>query len=160
MTAKRDSIQSYKLNHMSDPATPAAPKTVSGKYVVIVMFLFASFATSLLWYYWYYHNAPFVPLQKALAEEFIGCQPRVDGGQRKMHLGTPKLLWVILRMPFKPDDDPSRSRKVAERVRDLVREKLPPDDFESLTVRLFFGEPERVLHKLDFEFSLATAAKP
>ncbi len=136
------------------PSSPPPSKTVSGKVVIIGMFLFASLATSLLWFYWYYHNAPFVPLQKALATEFIGCQPRVDGGQRKMHLGTPKLIWVILRMPFKPDDDKARSQKVAERVRDLVVEKLPPGEFEELTVRLFFGEPERVLHKVDTNFKL------
>lgn len=133
---------------------PAASRHVSGKLVVGVMFLFASIATGLLWFYWYYHNAPFVPLQKALAQEFIGCQPRVDGGQQKMHRGGPKLLWVILRMPFKPDDDPTRSAKVAGRVRDLVREKLPPHEFDELTVRLFFGEPERVLHKVDANFRL------
>ncbi len=118
------------------------------------MFLFASIATGCLWFYWYYHNAPFVPLQRALAKEFVGCQPRVDGGQQKMHRGGPKLLWVILRMQFKPDDDPARSVKVAERVRELLTEALPGHDFEVLTVRLFYGEPERVLHKVDTTFKL------
>ena len=48
------------------PLPPAA--RVSGRVVVVAMFLFGITATAGLWGYWTLHTGPFRPLQDALAQ--------------------------------------------------------------------------------------------
>src|ERR1700691_6004344 len=91
-------------------------KRVSGRAVVIGLFAFGIALTSILWIYWTLHTAPFRPLQDALAVEFPGSSPRVTGGQRKMHKGTPKILQVILRVDFDPLTQTKKGEAVVDRV--------------------------------------------
>jgi hypothetical protein len=118
------------------------------------MLFFGVVLTGVLWTYWYYHTAPFSDLQRAIGTEFKHSSPRVDGGQRRKHLGGTRLLWVIMRVPYLPESDPERSQKTADRVVELVRLHAQVSDFDQVNVRLFYGEPERVLHKRDFEVVL------
>ncbi len=136
--------------------TSASPSfALSGKTTVVLMFVFGIVLTGILWTFWLFHAAPFAPLQKALGVEFPKSSPRVDGGQRKMHAaGTPKLLWVILRVYFDPEHDLDRSQKMVERVTELTRQNLDVAEYAQLNVRLYFGEPEHMLHKLDTEVPL------
>lgn len=124
---------------------------IEGWKLVLVMLTFGILASGTLWGYWYYHTAPFIPLQVAIADEFPGSAPRVDGGKRKIHKGTPAHLWVIMRVDFKPQDDEAKSITTVERVRELADEHLDLSEYEQLTVRLFFGEMEKEIHKRDFE---------
>ncbi len=120
------------------------------------MMTFGILASGTLWGYWYYHTAPFIPLQVAIADEFPGSAPRVDGGQRKMHKGTESLLWIIMRVDFKPQENPNRAEHTVGRVKKLAEEHLDLSEYRHLTVRLFFGEMEKEIHKLDFEFPLGS----
>ena len=65
---------------------------ISGRLVICCIFGFAITMIAVLYFYWKMHTGPFLPVQQALANEFPGCQPLVQGGQRKMHKGTPKIL--------------------------------------------------------------------
>ena len=72
-----------------------------------------------------------------------------------MHVaGTPKLLWVILRVYYEPESDPDRSRKVVDRVVVLARQTLDVSEYDQINVRLYSGEPEHALHKLETEVRL------
>lgn len=140
-------------NSPSDSTDPTGPE-IDGWKLVLVMLTFGILASGTLWGYWYYHTAPFIPLQVAIAEEFPGSAPRVDGGQRKMHKGTESLLWIIMRVDFKPQEDPQKAEQTVARVRKLATEHLDLSPYEQLTVRLFFGEMEKEIHRLDFDFPL------
>lgn len=118
------------------------------------MLTFGLIASGSLWTYWHYHTAPFIPLQVAIANEFKASSPRVDGGQRKMHKGTPKLLWIVLRVQFNPETETDRALKVAERVVELATEHLDLTEFEQLNVRQFFDEYEKMLHRVDYKVPL------
>lgn len=143
-----------------DPdSTTTQLREFSGKWVIAGMFAFGIVATLTLWIYWYMHSGPFAPLQKAIAAEFPKSIPRVDGGQRRMHLGGPRLAWIILRVQFKPEEDEARSQAVMERVLALARQHLTMSDWDQINIRLFYGEPERVIHSKDFEHSLLEERK-
>jgi hypothetical protein len=140
--------------------TPCSRRSgeVSGPIVVVMMFTFASVATGILWLYWYYHSAPFVPLQNAIAAEFPDSAVRVDGGQRKMHKDSPKLLWIVLRVRFQPDGD-DVSLKTADRLAELAEKHVDLTAFEQLNVRLFTGEPEKYLQKQDYEVPISEGTR-
>ncbi|MBI1314888.1 hypothetical protein GC176_26635 [bacterium] len=124
---------------------------VSGSIIVALMFTFGALTTGALWTYWFYHTQPFIPLQQAISAEFKGSAPRVDGGARKLHKGTPKLLWIIMRVDFRPNLDREKSASVSRRVVELSQENLDLTKFEQLNIRLFFGELEKEIHTLDAE---------
>ncbi len=128
---------------------------VPGKVVVAIMFTFGVLSTGVLWTYWFYHTQPFIPLQVAISTEFKGSAPRVDGGARKLHKGTPTLLWIIMRVDFRPDLDREKSATVSKRVVELSQENLDLTNFEQLNIRLFFGELEKEIHTLDAEVPIA-----
>ena len=134
------------------PESDSPGPEIDGWKLVLIMLTFGILASGTLWGYWYYHTAPFIPLQVAIADEFPGSAPRVDGGKRKIHKGTPSHLWIIMRVDFKPQDDEAKSNATVERVRELSDEHLDLSEYEQLTVRLFFGEMEKEIHKRDFEF--------
>jgi hypothetical protein len=126
---------------------------VSGPLVIAIMFAFASIATGILWFYWYYHSAPFAPLQKAIAEEFRLSAARVDGGQRRMHKDSPRLLWIVLRVDFQPDEGEA-SLSAVGRIADLAEKHVDLASYDQLNVRLFIGEPEKYLHKQDYKIPI------
>lgn len=142
----------------TDPAPPESTSTIgpeiAGWKLVLAMLSFGLLASGTLWGYWYYHTAPFIPLQTAIAKEFPGSAPRVDGGQRRIHKGSSKLVWIIMRVEFKPQDEPEKSQRTVDRVVQLAREHVELEPFEQINVRLFFGELEQEIHKVDFEIPL------
>ncbi|MDA1163455.1 MAG: hypothetical protein O3B13_10160 [Planctomycetota bacterium] len=127
---------------------------VSGPVVVVVMVAFGAIATGALWVYWYYHSAPFIPLQRAISAEFPRSSPRVDGGRRRMHKGTPSEIWIIMRVEFDVESDEVASAAAVQRVKELAHEHLTPGDYDLLHVRLYRGDPEQFLHKRDVDIPL------
>ncbi|MFN5076862.1 MAG: hypothetical protein ACK5MO_14810, partial [Planctomyces sp.] len=47
-------------------------KPVSGRTVVVLMFVMGILATAFLYTYWTLHLTPFMPLQEAIVREFPG----------------------------------------------------------------------------------------
>lgn len=127
---------------------------VSGPLVVCGMIVFGLILSSLLWTYWYLHTAPFDDLQVAIGTEFKHSVPRVRGGQRRIHKGTPRLLWIVMRLDFNPKDDTERARKVADRVVEISQEHVDLHEYEQLNLRQYFGEPEKAVHQVDFQIPL------
>jgi hypothetical protein len=138
---------------------PRPDSRVSGRAVVIGMFIFGITATSTLWIYWTLHTGPFRPLQDALAAQFPGSVPRVDGGQRKMHKGTPKILRVVLRVDFDPVTGTRQGQQVLDRVEELARHYIDLNDYDVLDVYLYHGIPERDLREKEFERTLKLGSR-
>ena len=122
------------------------------------MLAFGAIATAALWVYWYYHSAPFVPLQRAISAEFPRSSPRVDAGQRKIHKGTPAEIWIIMRVEFDLEADDDTPLATADRVKELVNEHLNKGQYDTLHVRLYRGKPEQYIQKRDIDMPLGDAA--
>jgi hypothetical protein len=117
-------------------------RTLSGRWVVVVLIAFGMLATGGMWVYWKLHVAPFLPLQQALADEFDDSSPRVEGGQRKIHKGTPRILRITLKVDFDPAADAQRADAFADRVVRFTRGVYDLTAYEVLEVHLYWPEPE------------------
>jgi hypothetical protein len=145
---------SPQLSHRNSSQRSGA---VSGPAVVALMVTFGAVATGALWVYWYYHSAPFIPLQRAISAEFPRSSPRVDGGRRKIHKGTPSEIWIIMRVEFDLESEESTSAAAVQRVKELANEHLTPGEYETLHVRLYRGKPEQYIQKHDVDLRLGEA---
>lgn len=134
--------------------SPPTQQRVSGKLVVVSMFALAFVATGILWVYWNMHLMPFMPLQESLVAEFENSSPRVDGGQRKSHRGTPMILRTVMRVPFDPNDPSEKTQElIAERLtrtRELATEHTQIDEYDLLEVHLYHEIQEDVLSQKTF----------
>ncbi|MFT5322284.1 MAG: hypothetical protein ACI8P0_000119 [Planctomycetaceae bacterium] len=139
--------------HLTSKRSGAIP----GPAVVALMVAFGAIATGALWVYWYYHSAPFVPLQRAISAEFPRSSPRVDGGQRRIHKGTPAEIWIIMRVEFDLESDDETPLAAADRVKELVNEHLNKGQYDTLHVRLYRGKPEQYIQKRDIDMPLGDA---
>lgn len=136
---------------------PRSVPTISGRLVVFLMFVFAVIATVLLSFYWNRHLEPFMPLQSALVQEYgKDSKPRVDGGQRKMSKGTPKILRVVMGVTFDPQSAESDEQARA-RIREIARiaeKHAPLDEYDILTVHFYQENPGGQLRQKTFETPL------
>lgn len=134
---------------------------ISGRKVVVAMFAMAFLATGLLWFYWNLHLQPFMPLQEALAVEFKKSSPRVDGGQRKQHKGTPKFLRVVMRVPFDPNATDAETQSLIEtrieRTRELALKYTPEDEYEYLELHFYQEQKEQRLSQKEFQKSMKSS---
>ena len=129
---------------MNDEGNPYEPPTIPGKVVVVGMFAFAILLTGTLWIYTRLHNAPFIPLRRALATEYgRPAAPRVEGGR---HRKGPLTLRVVMTVDFDPSaqDAPSRDRVAAidRRIIELARQHVDLAQYEILEINLIQVIPE------------------
>lgn len=137
---------------MESAAPVPQPRTVSGRWIVLTMFVFGIAATGGIWVYWKLHLAPFMPLQKALAAEFPKSSPRVDGGwSGKQYQQGPPRLRIVLRVPYPPLERDARVSATIERVIALAREFLSFDNYETLEIYLVHYAPERAPRQFEFK---------
>jgi len=144
-------------------AEPSDPR-ISGSKLVAAMFAMAITATSILWFYWDLHLQPFMPLQEAIASEYEKSSPRVDGGQRKSHKGTPRVRRVVIRVPFDPNSDDGDVQSEVEgrisRIRELAAKYASIEDYELLDVHMFQENKEKVISQKTFEKDISDTAVP
>lgn len=141
---------------MSDAPDPQenvnpSPRTLSGKAVILTMFGFATVITATLWFYWRLHVGPFLPLQQKLAAEFPDSRPRVEGGQRKMHKGTPKILRITMKVEFNPTTDRKAAESFADRVYSFVQQEFSLEEYEVLELHFYWPDPEKTIKAVTIE---------
>ncbi|MFM7167016.1 MAG: hypothetical protein ACKO3T_17400 [Planctomycetaceae bacterium] len=120
---------------------PASKQPVSGRTVVVLMFVMGILATAFLYTYWTLHLTPFMPLQEAIVREFPGSAPRVNGGRKKIHKQTP----MILRVAIKSETDPTSEQPadqqamlhLRQRIAAMTRELQPLPGIEQLEVHVY-----------------------
>jgi hypothetical protein len=122
------------------------------------MFAFGLLATGVLFGYWHFHTAPFQELQMALANEFPGCSPRVEGGQRKQHKDTPRILRIVLKVDFPPDKETRQSEQMADRVLELAAAHHDLTLYNDLEIHLYWPEKEKEIHEHLIERPLKSAS--
>ncbi len=140
-----------------------AERRVSGRGMVLGLLVFGTFTTGAMWVYWTLHVGPFRPLQDAIAAAFPHSSPRVDGGQRKIHKHTPKILRIVMRVDFDPVVEKSRGEEVVTKVEKIAGEYVDLSQYEELEVYLFQGVPEQNVKQQEYTRSLrpsGTSTKP
>lgn len=148
----------HDVSSASVEHSQSEPGGIPGPYVVIGMFAFGILATGILFAYWHFHTAPFQEFQAALAEEFPGSRPRVEGGQRKRHKGTPRVLRVILKVDYPPESDRGRSEKMADRVLELAEIHHGLGPYDLAEIHLYWPEKEKEIHEHLIKRPLSSAA--
>lgn len=129
------------MNHPSDPTTkPPQFPMVSGRLVVLALLGFGCLATGTLWVYSKLELAPFLPLLKALDEEFPKSNPRVEGGRPKKQ--APRLR-IVMQVDFTPAEIDERVDKITERVIALAKEHVNLAEFEDFELHLVHYIPEK-----------------
>jgi len=131
---------------------PFQPTLIPGKWVVIAMFLFGAMATGGIWVYWKMHLAPFLPLQKAIAEAYPKSSPRVDGGwtKEKFREGLPRLR-IVLRVRYPPVESDPRVQATIDRVIELAQEHTPIADYDEFEIYLVHYAPEKSPQQYEFK---------
>lgn len=140
-------------------AHPETGREISGRWVILGIAAFAITVTTTLYVYWYLHRAPFLALQQAIAAEYEGSRPLVEGGQHKMHRGGVSILRIVVEVTFDPNAEEHLAAVdgIADRLVELAREHQPNiADYERLDVHLFQQERERQLHEHTVEVDLET----
>jgi hypothetical protein len=126
-------------------------RSLNGRGIVAAMFGFGIAATAFLFIYWNLHLMPFMPLQKAIVAEFPKSAPRVDGGQRKMHKGSPKILRVVMKVAFDPAetgaDTVTELTRYLDRIRVLAEKHVPLAEYEYLDVNLYYPIREKEIRE-------------
>jgi len=133
--------------------------TISGKWVVLALFMFGLMGTGLVCTYWKVTRAPFFELQKALAKEFPKSTPRVDGGKPKV---GPMTLSVVLHLDFPPDRQDPNVALTLRRVLELAAKHQDLTPYTLFEVYLIQKRPEQTLVRLKatFQASAIAAMKP
>lgn len=149
----------------NSPATSADPDPhISGKAVVMAMFAMGFLSTGLLWFYWDLHLQPFMPLQEALAVEYEKSSPRVDGGQRKSHKGTPRVLRVVMRVPFDPNGTSEEEQTAIEDrisgTHELAKKHAAIREYDLLEIHLFKEDKEQSISQKTFSRDISETAAP
>ena len=120
------------------------PREFSGTKLIIGLFMFAVAMSSGLWIYWYLHARPFLPLQLAIHQVFPKSYPQVQGGQRKMHKNTPRILRITLKVGFDPQtaDSEKQVETMVQRLEELARQHIDLPSYELLEIHLVQRVPE------------------
>ena len=139
--------------HSHEP-TPQ-PAGISGKRIVVGMFAFAVVMTATTWIYWKRHKAPFVPLQKAIHAEFPDSMPVVQGGQRKMHQNSPRILRITMRVDFDPKQDEAAVERIVGKLIKLARIHQDLSSYEQLEIHLVWFRAEKKAETLTIRRNIA-----
>jgi hypothetical protein len=143
----------------SDSETSAPPgqrpaRRISGSGMVFGLLAFGLTTTACMWIYWTLHTGPFRPLQDAIAAAFPHSSPRVEGGQHKMHKGTPMVLRIVMRVDFDPVTQTAHGEEVVDSVEKIASQHVDLAAYDELDVVLFQGVPEQEVRQQEYDRAL------
>ena len=116
--------------------------------MVIGMLAFGILTTGTLWVYSKLELAPFLPLRKALHDEFPESKPRVEGGRAR---NQPPLLRVVMQVDFAPAESDPRVTRIFERVVALAKEHVNLGDFENFELHVVHYIPQKTPERILIE---------
>ena len=152
------------VSQLSDPlAEPSKPpREFSGKLLIVGLFLFAIVLSSGLWVFWYLHTEPFQPLQRAIFRAFPKSNPYVQGGQRRMHKGTPITLRITMRVQFDPTNEAEKPHveEVVAQLAALARQHIDFAHYDLFELHFIQMRPEHEARKLTITREIAHLLEP
>ncbi len=119
------------------------PKPVSGVWVATGILGLGLLFTAGLWWYTDLHVSPFRDLRDAIQSELPGSVPQVEGGQRKIHRETPKILRITLRVHEDPRGNDHHVAEVMDRLVSLADKHHGLAGYDLLDVYLVWFRPEQ-----------------
>lgn len=140
--------------------TTAPPvREFSGKLLLLSIVLLALVMSSGLSLYWHLHTRPFAPLQRAVAAAFPKSGPQVQGGQRKMHKGTPKILRITLKVKFNPEltESDEQVQAMVNQLESLAKQHIDFLSYDEFEVHLVQMQPEHAAKKRTIVRDIARA---
>lgn len=156
-----DEIPMTNLENDDRSHEKAAARSNAGKHVVMAMFTFAGVLVASMFAYWHFHTVKFRPFQEAIAREFPGSKPRVDGGKRKLHVESlPRVLRVVMKIDFDVDESPDKAERHLEQVRHLAEKYVEVDTFDELELHLYQPRPEKELKQWELTLPIRSPAGP
>ncbi len=114
----------------------------SGRWVILGLLVFGCLFIGVLWFYTVLHTGPFHELRNAIDSEFPDSSPQVEGGQRKIHKGTPKILRITLRVHDDPRRDDQRVGEMVDQLVSLAEQHHGLVGYDVLDVYLVWFRPE------------------
>lgn len=138
--------------------TPEKIKTISGRWIVVGMFLMGIFGGFLCVSYAFWHNAPFIELKKALAEEYPKSTPQVEGG---VHKGSPMTLRIIVNVNFHPGESSNDEKTAAtiQRIAELAQQHQDLQPYELLRIHLIKKNPQDMTSRITRDLLVADLPK-
>ena len=131
--------------NMQDQEQSPPAGTISGKWVVLGLFLFGLLAVGAIWTYAVVELKPFEPLARAIKAEFPTSRPHVKGGTPR---NKAPLLRIVLEVDFTPTAEDARVTRIEERVIALAKQHIALRDYQEFELHLvhYVAEkpPERV----------------
>ncbi|MCG6156618.1 hypothetical protein [Rubinisphaera margarita] len=127
------------MNAETSPATGSR----RGRWIVAGMFLFAVCVSGGLLTYWELHTRPFRELTDRLAEVFPHSSPRVEGGKHGMHRETDRVLRVVMRVDYLPEESSPQFQQDVDRVLEIVADDASAVGYDRWEVHLFQQRPEQ-----------------
>ena len=119
------------------------PPAVPGVWAAVGILVLGLVFTGVLWWYTDMHAGPFRELRDAIHSEFPGSSPQVEGGQRKIHKGSPKILRITLRVEKDPRSNDDLVSRAMERLVVLAERYHGLRKYEQLDVYFVWFRPER-----------------
>ena len=116
---------------------------VRGVWAAVGILVLGLVFTGVLWWYTEMHAGPFRELRDAIHSEFPGSSPQVEGGQRKIHKGSPKILRITLRVEKDPRSNDDLVSRAMERLVVLAERYHGLRKYEQLDVYFVWFRPER-----------------
>ncbi len=122
---------------------PDESPRISGVWVAGGLLLLGAAFTLVLWLYTEVHTGPFRDLRDAIHSEFPRSVPQVEGGQKKMHKGTPRILRITLQVHSDPREDDQLVTGMIDRLVSLSEQHHGLGDYDLLDVYLVWFRPEQ-----------------
>ena len=122
---------------------PDESPRISGVWVAGGLLLLGAAFTLVLWLYTEVHTGPFRDLRDAIHSEFPRSVPQVEGGQKKMHKGTPRILRITLQVHSDPREDDQLVTGMIDRLVSLSEEHHGLGGYDVLDVYLDWFRPEQ-----------------
>lgn len=116
---------------------------VRGVWAAVGILVLGLVFTGVLWWYTDMHAGPFRELRDAIHSEFPGSSPQVEGGQRKIHKGSPKILRITLRVEQDPRSNDDLVSRAMERLVVLADRYHGLRKYDQLDVYFVWFRPER-----------------
>ena len=138
---------------MTPSDQPHTPE-ISGKAVILFMAAFAMLMTGLMWSYWKWNLAPFLPLQQAIiaVDHFKDSRPVVEGGRAKGQKNAPNTLRVTMKVDYNPEKDTQRVDAVEAEILELAKTSLPQiSEFDQLELNLYWPKQETELKPISIQ---------
>jgi hypothetical protein len=126
----------------------AGEKEISGKAVILFMAAFAMLMTALMWIYWKWNLAPFLPLQQAIVavDHLKESRPVVEGGRLKGQQNAPKTLRVTMKVDYNPEEETDRVDALETEILELAKVNLPQfDEYDQFELNVYWPKQETEL---------------